>query len=403
MADVLQIDGEQIKRFHDCLFRYADDGWISCRSFFDDSSGVFEIQAVKANNTESTVPAIIAAADRATQSSRATVFCPPVAIFSNTRSATETDIVNGLALSVECDQRPNEARRILEVILGQATLVIQSGGEWVNPETGEVEDKLHLHWRLTEPTRDNDSHAQLKKARTLATALVGGDVSNKPIVHPIRWPGTWHRKKTPRLATIVSETSGEIDLGEAVEALSEALAGSGVGLSDDIGKTKGEPSGGTGESRETSALISEIISGRDYHAPVTALAMRYLMGGMPDAQVVLTLRGVMDAVPTDIRDMKDGTIQTGRWQARYDDIPRAVSTARQKTVERPQEPKQSPLMSAGDFLQPAPRRQWIVEKWIPKGCVTGLFGSGGTGKSLLAQQLGTVLATNDFGGKNEQQ
>ena len=53
---------------------------------------------------------------------------------------------------------------------------------------------------------------------TLATKLVGGDDTNKSIVHPIRWPGSWHRKRTPRLAKIVaSSDDNEIDLAEAVE------------------------------------------------------------------------------------------------------------------------------------------------------------------------------------------
>lgn len=38
-----------------------------------------------------------------------------------------------------------------------------------------------------------------------------------------------------------------------------------------------------------------------------------------------------------------------------------------------------------------PPREWIVEGYIPKGCVTGLFGPGGVGKSLLLQQLCTSL------------
>jgi RecA-family ATPase len=39
-----------------------------------------------------------------------------------------------------------------------------------------------------------------------------------------------------------------------------------------------------------------------------------------------------------------------------------------------------------------PPRQWIVDKWIPCGVVTGLYGDGGMGKSLLAQQLQTACA-----------
>jgi RecA-family ATPase len=46
-----------------------------------------------------------------------------------------------------------------------------------------------------------------------------------------------------------------------------------------------------------------------------------------------------------------------------------------------------------------PPRLWIAPDWIPCGVVTGLYGDGGVGKSLLAQQLqtGTGLASKWLG------
>jgi RecA-family ATPase len=43
--------------------------------------------------------------------------------------------------------------------------------------------------------------------------------------------------------------------------------------------------------------------------------------------------------------------------------------------------------------QPVPRRQWLVEGLIPIGSVSMLSGDGGQGKSLIAQQLMTAIAT----------
>src|ERR1700722_13711786 len=40
-----------------------------------------------------------------------------------------------------------------------------------------------------------------------------------------------------------------------------------------------------------------------------------------------------------------------------------------------------------------PERQWIVQGWMPVGYTTALYGDGGTGKTLLAQQLMTSCAT----------
>jgi KaiC/GvpD/RAD55 family RecA-like ATPase len=40
----------------------------------------------------------------------------------------------------------------------------------------------------------------------------------------------------------------------------------------------------------------------------------------------------------------------------------------------------------------APRRRFVALGWIPRGCVTSIYGTGGIGKSLLAQMLGTAVS-----------
>lgn len=48
------------------------------------------------------------------------------------------------------------------------------------------------------------------------------------------------------------------------------------------------------------------------------------------------------------------------------------------------------------FSEPPPR-QWIVQEWVPRKAVTALFGRGGHGKSLLAQQMAIAVANDlDF-------
>lgn len=44
------------------------------------------------------------------------------------------------------------------------------------------------------------------------------------------------------------------------------------------------------------------------------------------------------------------------------------------------------------WTAPAPLRQWLIEEWIPIGYVTGMYGDGGVGKSLIAQQLLTSVS-----------
>lgn len=324
-----QADRDQIRGFVQALFRYADEGsYVSLRSFYDDAKEVFGIQAHRlSDDLDALVNAACDLATKAAREERPVVFAPPIATFSNGETATERDLQNGLALSVECDQRPGEARRKLEDLLGPATIVVASGGEWPNPDTGELEPKVHLHWRLTEPTRDEDAHKKLKACRSMAKELVGADGTSTPMVHPMRWPGSWHRKGTPRPCRIIAKTEAEIELGEAEERLRDAWAVHRKQRQEQTGQAPPEQPG-DGESRSTEELIAVILSGADYHAPIAALAMRYLKGGMSDAQVVLTLRGTMKTVPETIRDIKDGVSHPLRWLSRYNDIPRAVSTAR---------------------------------------------------------------------------
>jgi hypothetical protein len=217
----LQPDRKQIEIFVDALFRHATPGsYVSLRSFTDDDK-VFSITPVRLTDGHALIDEACNEAARAANASRKVVFCPPVATFSG-RDAKRVNVVDGLALSVELDAHPQAARRRLEELLGLATVVVASGGMWLDPETGELEPKLHMHYRLSGPARDDDREL-LGKARMLATEIVGGDSSNIPISHPIRWPGSWHRKGEPRLCRIVNlNADHEIDLADAYEILRKA-------------------------------------------------------------------------------------------------------------------------------------------------------------------------------------
>src|SRR5262249_16868934 len=141
-------------------------------------------------------------ARRAATNPKPVVFCPPIAIFANDKRAGEKDLAQGPALTVECDNHAQDARPKLEQVLGAATGGTRSGGDWLDTQTGETGAKLHLHYRLKKPALTKKQLDKLKYARDLATRLVGGDPTNTPICHPIRWPGSWHRKGEPRLCEI---------------------------------------------------------------------------------------------------------------------------------------------------------------------------------------------------------
>jgi putative DNA primase/helicase len=231
---LLMSDRQTLEAFVDALFRYAEPGTIvSLRSFRHRDDAVIDIRdaIVGPEMPKSIMGTVIAASNYAANYHEPAVFSPPVATFGEKLKikggrkvqASNENLACGLSLSVECDTQPAAARAKLEGLLGPATVVVLSGGEWTDPESGEIQPKCHLHWRLTEPTRIEEGRDRLNYARTLASRLVGGDPSGQPIVHPFRWPGSWHRKNTPKLATIETlNESNEIELEDAIELLVEA-------------------------------------------------------------------------------------------------------------------------------------------------------------------------------------
>src|SRR5262249_35348557 len=192
---LLEPDRNQLEIFVQGLFRHCGkDGIVSLRAFFEDADKNDPPYRITATSLKGGLNFLVDAAEddarRAAQHPRPLVFCPPVATFISTDHAREIDLLEGPALLVELDQNPRAALATLEHLLGFATLVVRSGGEWTNPTTGEVEDKLHAYWRLKEPAHGKADLDKLKRLRRLAADLVGGDPSSIPVNHPIRWAGS---------------------------------------------------------------------------------------------------------------------------------------------------------------------------------------------------------------------
>lgn len=371
---LLEPDREQIEIFADAIFRRAgDQGFVTVRSFLEEGDRPFRISAAaRSGGLEFLVEVCVDDARRAAQSPAPAVFCPPLAVFVGKEKAREEDLLEGLALSVECDQHPREARTILEGLLGPATVVVRSGGTWTNGSTAP-EDKLHLHWRLKVPATGKLLPI-LKQARDLAARLVGGDPSNKPVCHPIRWPGSWHRKAEPRLCAI-EQIDADVDI-----ELETALAKLQVAAPSESPNAKSngiDPS----DSSEWLTLVRNIITGASYHSSLVALAARLVGSRMHDGSAVTLLRAIMSSstAPHD----------TVRWQARFDAIPRIVRSAREK-YSQGEAPPVGPLpfidMQPWD-ANPAPPRPWAVTDRIPIGQPTLFSGEGAAGKTLVELQL----------------
>jgi Protein of unknown function (DUF3987)/RepB DNA-primase from phage plasmid len=165
-------------------------------------------------------------------------------------------------------------------------------------------DRYHAYWMVDGLPLD-----QFGPVQKAIAARFNGDSSVKDPSRVMRLPGFIHQKAEPfrsriaqvneRLPYDVSEILAEFEPSPAQPAAN--------GYAHDV-----EPMSG---------LTRQIMTGEHYHEPLCALAWRYVSSGMAGGQVVKTLRGLMQSSqgPRD-----------ERWQARYEEIPRTVSTAQDK-------------------------------------------------------------------------
>jgi hypothetical protein len=338
-------DREQINTFVEAVFRHVGtEGYVSIRSFHEEETAPYRITATSLASGLSFVCEVAADdAYRAANNYKPAVFCPPLAGFKTEKDAKQNNLLAGPVLSVECDKKPTEAAAKLETLLGPPTVIVRSGGQWTDPESGQIHDKLHLHWRLAKPARGQDL-ARLKEARALATELVEGDTSNVPLVHPIRWPGSWHRKGAPRLCEIETlNADAEIDLNTALNALEGAAP-----------KREKKQANGSSQDGDWTTLIKDILDSQNYHDPLNRLAVKMLKAGMDDGAAINMLRGLMENVAGEDRHTK-------RWKARFNDIPRAVETAREFLKEQAKPAEPPPAKNLDEVH--AVFRKWFGEEY----------------------------------------
>jgi hypothetical protein len=224
------VDPADLQRFFGALFRYADAvSYVSLRTFHQHDRGKppLSIKGVKVGDPR-LIDEIKASAVRAANVAAATVFAPPVATFENPKRAARRDLANGLAIMVEIDAGDSgEKLRQLEFLLGPPTVVVLSGGVWTDPATGEAHPKRHVYWRLSEATDDQAGHDLLAVALSHAATLIDADRSAISPVHPLRWPGSVHRKDPAHPVACRIERideQAEVHLEAAAEVLIEAAS-----------------------------------------------------------------------------------------------------------------------------------------------------------------------------------
>lgn len=164
------------------------------------------------------------------------------------------------------------------------------------------------------------------------------------------------------------------------------------------------PSMAIGEQDERLRLLTtNIIRGEALHDSLNMVAASMVASGAKGGAIVNLLRGLMDAslAPKD-----------DRWLARYNDIPRSVSTAEEK-YRRPAapmpvmidnetgeivpatEPEQDrPLFTkVSDLLADIKPIQWLIENYLETDALSMVFGPSGSGKSFAIVDMACCVAT----------
>ena len=312
----LTCDRSELERFVRTVFAHAaPHSEIDLRAFYDAKAtrNAFRRKRVPWDLARVVDEAATIINDAAA-TSEGVVFCPPVCTFkSGTKQARENDVLQGVAISIELDREPSAALKKAVSVIGPPSLVVASGGTWHDEVFDEDQDKLHAYWVLNAAVAGDHDLTALKHARRLLTGIVSGDATNIPLVHPIRWPGSWHRKNVnaPRLCRIVEHNEIEIDLPATIARLETAAQNRGM-----IVRT-----GQLGErtdDRETEDLIANVASGEEFHPSLVPLAMRLAVMKIPQDLTTSLLKGAMRG---------SGGPADPRWAARAAELPSIIGSA----------------------------------------------------------------------------
>lgn len=246
-------------------------------------------------------------------------------------------------------------------------------------------------------TRDPDC-ANLDLVSRLVTAMaergyIKADKSGNNAVRYVRLPIGQNQK--PRDSGPFSHVV-EYWNPDARYTLEDAAAIFGINLDELRHEQATEPqTPALGEQDERLRILtSNIVRGEALHDSINMVAASMVASGAKGGAIVNLLRGLMDAslAPKD-----------DRWLARYNDIPRSVSTAQEKF--RPAPPPtidaetgeilpDKPLFTAvHELLGTIKAIDWLVEGYLENDALGMLYGPSGGGKSFVAVSLACSIAT----------
>lgn len=247
--------------------------------------------------------------------------------------------------------------------------------------------------------RDCRDSADLALVTRLVTAmadrgLIKADKSGNNAVRYVRLPGGTNQK--PR-DTGPWQHRMESWSPATRYSLEDAAACLGIDLDELRAEARQEPQtyglqAGSQDER-MQALTANVVRGENLHDSINGIAASMVASGMAGGAVVNMLRALMDA---------SMAARDDRWLARYQDIPRAVTTAQEKfkyeaasTAAEVQQAAERPrlFVRADILLANLKPIEWLIKGILETDALSMLFGPSGAGKSFVAVDFACSVAT----------
>jgi len=233
--------------------------------------------------------------------------------------------------------------------------------------------------------------------------LIGGDLSGNNLVRYVRLPVGQNQKQRAsgpwqhRLATWAP--GHRLTLDDAAATFGIDLEDVRIELANPVTSASAIDVGGEQEDRLRDS-VANILAGKGLHESINRMAASLVSSGAHGGSVVNTLRALMEA---------SAAPRDGRWQDRYNDIPRAVSTAEEKfkrpEIARPavvidldgvitEAPAEDDLfIQAGEGMNQVGAVKWVINGYIEDRAVSVLYGPSGVGKTFLTIDQACCVAT----------
>lgn len=306
------------------------------------------------------------------------------------RSATDADIECAFFNFADIDRQ--EAVQKVAGMTGLNYTFAVTTGRVPNP-------RPHLYWKLSEPTRN--FAAWTKQQAAIADAL-GGDRVIDPrrimrLAGTVNYPKPDKAERGYRTELVTLRT--RYDNEERDPVSSEWLRQRFPWVAEQVEASPGALALSPFSGASPDELIAEIRAGGEWHNKVLRLVGHYVSTGLTDETILAVCEALTRPGYTVSETRTDALRMIQGARVKWHTPNPIVNLDGSPTGSAATEAADDGPFPATALVGDPPPRHWIVPDWLPASEATGLYGDGGVGKTLVAQQIGAAVATgSDFMG-----